>query len=152
MEVHLKIHIQHCRPFTATYIQLHMYRSCPPQVLKSNALVSFFTIVSHYFQTLNSELKMRKNWRNCDKKALCHHQIIPWLVVRKLGQQHSPSECRSPCSFHTLFINSWGPIFRRFHCMPWPPNWSLNVSGSCLTIFSCLYYFNLDVSISWTGV
>ena len=23
--------------------------------------------------------------------------------------------------------------------MPWPPNGSLNVSGSCLTIFRCLY-------------
>ena len=40
---------------------------------------------------------------------------------------------------------SWGPIFGGIHGMPWPPNRSLNVSGSCLTIFRCLYYINIDI-------
>ena len=29
--------------------------------------------------------------------------------------------------------------------MPWPPNGSLNVSGSCLTIFRSVYYINIDI-------
>ena len=45
-----------------------------------------------------------------------------------------------------------GPIFRRFHDMPWPPNGSLNVSGSCLTLFRCLDCINIDISILQTGV
>ena len=43
-----------------------------------------------------------------------------------------------------LHMNYRGPIFRRFHGMPWPPNGSLNVSGSCLTILRCLDYLNID--------
>ena len=41
----------------------------------------------------------------------------------------------------------WGPIFWRFHGMPWSPNGRLNVSGSCLTIFRCLECINIDISI-----
>ena len=40
-----------------------------------------------------------------------------------------------------------GRIFRRIHGMPRPPNGSLNVSGSCLTIFRYLYYVNIEISI-----
>ena len=34
----------------------------------------------------------------------------------------------------------WRIGLRRFHGMPWTPDGSLSVSGSCLTIFRCVYY------------
>ena len=46
---------------------------------------------------------------------------------------------------------TWVPIFRRFHSMPWPPNGSLNVSGSCLTIFRCLDYIHKYIYIYITN-
>ena len=45
----------------------------------------------------------------------------------------------------------WGPIFRRYRGVPWPPNGSLNVSGSCPTKFRCLNYINIDMYIYITN-
>ena len=86
-----------------------------------------------------------------------------WPQEKGAKRQLKSKDCSSPTNWQTLAwhtrapillagIQILGPIFRRFHIMPWPQNGSLNVSGSCLTIFRCFYYINIDISILQTGL
>ena len=73
--------------------------------------------------------------------------VSRWPSLSTRGPKIRPAEVKMyPYSGLTPRV-PWGPIFRRVHGMPWLPNGSLNVSGSCLTIFRCLYDIKIDMSI-----
>ena len=122
-----------------------IHRGVEQEKLKKNLAV---------YDTIAELLLSGVVWHTMDvtRRCIIHRQVLESIVHFRLhvctfARLHAR---RVPCC--GIKAPHRGPIFRRFHGMPWPPNGSLNVRCSCLTMFRCLDYINIDISLLQTGV